>query len=548
MIANEIVGPCTELQKEWQVRNDKIKKWYEVLLLKDVLAEKDMESVVSNDPRTFYNLALHLLTPDVIPIKLPEHQAGREVLSQLESIQTFLEAQWFRLNKQSRRRGRQSWLRNLASYVLSTGWYSVLAYVDPEGGECVADAWNPVEVYPEFGDEELLRVAHIYRLPPRAAQRKLKQRGWKYAGNITIPMTLYDYWYLNNNGEVENAIVLGNTIVKPPTVAPFESIPVLMSPVGGLPDRGVILEGDEWKEHVGESILATNERVYLDFNKQMTFLQQLLRDTAQSRWLELSTGGDILDEDSIFKRGAIFRGSPGDQVGTIPVSPVPVEIQTQLFNLRNMIQRGGLPDALFGNVQQQIASYLMSQITSAAQQVLGPYKDAIKACLEDIDNNWISHIRDLGISTNGRTLPANMPEDLEVEVDYEISIPGDLIQRASVARMINPRFRLSDHTVTSLLFPEIRNPLEEQAKVNADDALKHPVAVTVSLIMSWRDEAARLRAEGDSASASLLEKGADQAEQMLTSPQQGQLVPTPERGTVTPPGEVTPREMLEGSI
>jgi len=545
MQANEIVGPCTELKKEWQARNSKMKEWYELLLLKDVLAERDMESYVSNNPRTFFNLALHLLTPDVIPIKLPEHKASRAQLGQLESVQTFLENQWSRLNRLSRRRGRQSWLRNLVSLVLSSGWYAVLAFVDPETGECVAENWNPAEVYPEYGDEELLQVAHIYRLPPRAAKRKVAQKGWKYSGNISAPLMLYDYWYLEDD-KVMNAIVLGNTIVKLPLEAPFASIPVLVSPVGGLPDRGVIMEGDDWKEHVGESILATNERVYLDFNKQMTFLQQLLRDTAQPRWLEKSRSGDILREEDVFKRGAIFRMTPEENVETMPVNPVPVDVRTTLFDVSNEVQRGSLPWALYGNIQQQIASYLMSQITSAAQQVLKPYKEAIGNCLTDIDNNWITHIRDLGISANG-TIP-DISEDLEVEVDYEISIPGDLIQRASVARMVNPTFRLSDHTVTSLLFPEIRNPLEEQAKVNADDALKHPVAITVSLVRSWRDEAVRLRDEGDSATAELFEKAADRAESMLGQEELQPTQPTTERRTTTPAGEPVPREMLEGTL
>jgi len=58
----EIIEDITELKRPWAARGRKFKEWYESLCLEDKLKAKDMESYVSNDPRTFFNMAHYLLT------------------------------------------------------------------------------------------------------------------------------------------------------------------------------------------------------------------------------------------------------------------------------------------------------------------------------------------------------------------------------------------------------------------------------------------------------------------------------------------------------
>jgi len=304
--ASEVINECAELKKEWRPRNNAFEKSYKVLRLHDELKAPDMESFVSNDPRTFYNLALHLLTPDVIPHRIKEEGfGGRAEIAQFTSVNNFLERSWDRVNRVSRRRGRQTWMRGLVGLMLATGWYAVWAYAAED--TLVAENWNPAEVYPDFGEEDLLRCAHAYTLPPRALKRKLVTHpGWSYRGTPNAPMEIVDYWYLHDDG-VRNVVTMGGQIVSPDTVTPFSTIPILVSPVGGLPDWGSIQPGDNWRAEVGQPLTATNDRVYRDFNKQMSFLQQLLRDTAQIRLVEKSEGPGNINPADVFKRGAVFH-------------------------------------------------------------------------------------------------------------------------------------------------------------------------------------------------------------------------------------------------
>lgn len=542
--ASKVRGDCADLRKYWDTRGAKFPDWYKILMLEDKLKQVGMESFTSNDPRTFYNLALHLLTPKVIPHHV-RGAVGRAVEAGLASINNFLAEQWERLDIISRRRGHQRWLRRLVSLMLATGWYSVLAYATED--ELVAEAWNPAEVFPDLGDEELIACAHIYSITTKAAARKAALRNWSFKPRLlTGNTTVYDLWYVEG-GAVRNVVVFNSEIVRPDDATPFPTIPILVSPVGGLPDQGTIIEGDDtWKAHIGEAIIAVNEGVYNNYNRQMTFLQQLLRDTAQPRWFERSREGNILDEESIFKRGAIFKGAPEDSVELLPVPAVPVDIRTTMFDLQGMMQRGSLPYALYGNVQQEMASYLMSQIASAATQILGDYRDAAQAVLAGVDKLWLTHMRDNRYAPYGFALPDVLPaapREIEVEVGVEVSIPGDLIQRVSTARMLNPQFQLSPQTIMDLLFPEVQDPMTEEARVNASRALQHPTAIAISTIQAWRSEAQRLRDAKDTASADLFEKAAAKLEAMLGAEAQQARLPQRPEGAGPPAGEIIPREV-----
>jgi len=122
---SQVTDRCTSLAKLWAIRNRNISGWYDTLSLFDELKQKDMESVVSNDPRTFYNTALHLLAPN-IPHRIPVQGLDREAIAWASSIERTVTDTWSSLDRQYRRRGRKSWMEYMTGLLLATGWYAVL--------------------------------------------------------------------------------------------------------------------------------------------------------------------------------------------------------------------------------------------------------------------------------------------------------------------------------------------------------------------------------------------------------------------------------------
>ena len=130
-----------------------------------------------------------------------------------------------------------------------------------------------------------------------------------------------------------------------------------------------------------------------------------------------------------------------------------------------------------------------------------------------------------GFNPHNFKRPNNIPEreDRLFDVNCDIEIPGYMVQRATVARMLNPQFKLSEAWLMERLFPEIRNTLKSQADVRAEDAMSHPKAVLVDAIIAYRQQAETLRKTGnprDVDNAMLYEKLASSLEAELSTPQE----------------------------
>jgi len=525
-----VIDRCNTLKNDWSTRTKKFKDWYDILMLTDELEQDGMESVASNDPRTGYNLAKHLLTTMTIADKIDSTELTPEFVVGTSYLEKYISERWRNQEKRYRSVGRQSWIGEFVGWLLSTGWYSVFAMVTDK--ELWAEVWSPADCFPGFGPDGLVEHAHVYTLSPVAAMKKIKSMGWEYTRPITTEVYLYDLWTFDSDGDVSNAIVLDNRFVKNPVkdipCTKVGRIPIFTSPAGGLPDMGSIKKNKLWQQHYGESIVGTNEDLILNYNKMRSFMQQAARTAAQPHWLELSSGETPIATENLMNRwGSILHGQPGEDVRPLQGVPIPVELTNILFHYQNELQRGMFPWAVFGNVQQQMSYLAMANIASASMQVLTPFKDAIQGMRTDVDNFWIDMIMKNGFTPHRFKMPELLPDSEEIlfDVNCDVEIPGYLVQRATVSRMLNPKFRLPEAWVMEKLFPEIRNTVKAQADLRAEDALSHPKAILVDQIIAYREQARVLREVGDENSAVLYDKLAVSLEGELSgqpAPQQVQ--------------------------
>ncbi len=553
--AMEIIQKCNTLKIYWSKRNKKMKEWYSLIEMIDRLAQKNMESFVGNDPRAAYNLVLSMLDQKIPHRILPENLSLEQTAPASELSRTY-DIAWNSIFASWRRRGRY-WLRDLIGFLLSTGWYSVFSIPNLDGSEFIAEVWNPASVYPDW-DDVLIGCCHIFNVTETQAKGLAARNNWDV--RPTSKSTVYDYWwieYVNGISRVYNAIVMGNQLVKDYTwEIRFKRIPVFISPVGGLPDTGDLAPAgqlEKWKEEIGQGVVSTNENIYNYWNKWWTFSMQILRDTAQPRTYEKSSSAArIVKPEDWDKRGAHFKMGPQDDIGFITPPPIPVELRSSQLDMEAMMQRGGPSWAMFGNIQQQLTSYVMSQISASASQISKPYHEGVVDCLTDIDNFWYDLMKDNKYKPYGRALPGGLPPDARVSAEYEIKIPGDLVHRATTARILNPAFELSDEKVMEELFPEIKSPTEELAKVRAGKARKHPVHAAIALIESFKEEARLLREAKDMTGAALYEKAADLVEASMEASLGGQReTPGTEAKGIRPPGarpEVVPPPTAETPV
>jgi len=574
-----VVSRCKELKEFWSPRNDAMKRWYRLIEMVDDLKTDKMESFVGNDPRALFNLVLHLLDT-TIPYRIKDYDmADFAVADAVAEV-----SRYFRLSRQDvehsfrKRDPRQSLSRTFIGFMLATGWYSMFHALYDDGSRAFSEPWNPMEVFPMWdGMLGLDEVAHVYSLSPGQAINLAKKNGWSLSSpyrqwkfSVGSKITIYDYWWSEISDDfpftktIWNAIVIEDSLVKFDRTR-FRRMPIYVGPVGGLPDMGSLTEGilptysstlklhtqesltERWKAEIGQSIVATNENIYRTWNKWWSYGLQLLRDTAQPRIFEKSRSGKaIVKPEDVFRRGAIFRGGPDDSVEFIGTPPIPLELRSTQLDLEAMMQRGGVSWAMHGSVAGQISSYVMSQIAASANQVMKPFHQAIVYALSDMANDELQDIRERGVKPYGWKLPTALPDNVFVSADYEVEIPGDLIQRATTARMLDPDFRLSYSYVMRKLFPDIEDPLRERAQVRTDQAEMHPSNSMIALISYYRKQAAYLQKIGDMDSARLYEMVANMALSQLMPAGEGEQ-PQPTQGAARPPTagmgrpEATPR-------
>ena len=539
---NYIVQRCTSLKKNWSSRDKKFVEWYDILKLVDELEQEGMESVTTNDPRTAYNLAKHLLTSMTIADRIPSDELVPESIPATTYLEQYVSKRWSDQEKRYRSIGRQSWLGELFSWMLSLGWYSVFAMVTDD--EVWSEISSPAECYPEYGPDGLVEHAHIYELTPAAANRKVQQMGWKISRPFTDNVKFYDHWAFDADGDPVNAIVAGTEFVKEPVkdprVAKVGILPVFTGPVGGLPDRGSVKKAgrqasSNWQQNFGESIVASAEDLVFNYNKMRSYLQQAARSAAQPHWLELSAGESPIATESAMNRwGSILRGAPGESVEAIQHPPIPVELTNMMYTYQNELQRTWFPYSVYGNIQQQLSYLAMANIASASMQTLTPYINGFRGIRTDINNFWTDMILLNGLHPHKFSKPQNIPDRLDrlFDVETSVEIPGYLIQRATVSRMMNPDFKLPVSWVTERMFPEIKNPLKAQADTRSEEAMRHPKAILVDQIMAYLEQARQLRKVGgpnNIKSAELYEKLAASLETELDmATQQPQRAVSPE--------------------
>ena len=557
----KVINRCNNLKAFWEPRNKAMKRWYRLIEMVDELKTEKMESFVGNDPRALYNLVLHLLDT-IIPHRVKDYDmADFEVANAVAEVSRYFKVSWKDAQNNFRRSNpRQGLMRTFIGFLLATGWYAMFSINSDDGERTYKEPWNPMEVYPMWDSMlGLSEVAHIYPISPLQAISMAKKNNWAFGSpynqwvrTVKANVTVYDYWWTDISDEfpftmaVWNAIVIDTICVKFERTR-FKKIPIYIAPVGGLPDMGALTEGliptysstlklqtqevttERWKAELGQSIIATNENIYRTWNKWWSFSLQLLRDTAQPRIFERSRSGhSIVKPEEVFRRGAIFRGGPDDSVDFIGTPPIPLELRSTQLDLEAMMQRGGVSWAMHGAVAGQITAYVMSQIAASANQVMKPFHQAIIDALSDMDNDDLEDIKDRGIKPYGWKYPTALPETAMVSAEYEVEIPGDLVQRATTARMLDPEFRLSYSYVMRRLFPDIEDSMRERAQVRADKAELHPSNAMIALVQYYRKQAAYLAKNGrDMEGSKLYELMANMAlQQLMPAPEEEAPAPT----------------------
>jgi len=527
----QVRSQIANLKTHWYQRNAQFTEWYQMLTLVDQLQAKNMESYVSNEPLTFYNMAHYLLTKGELVFNTPILSETAIELDRRAKIDRACKHMWTLIDQDRQSGGLQPFIDELGFFLLVTGWYSIPLRFDSQTGLLDAQVWNPYEVYPLFHNRRLQSCVHSYRINDREAAEKAQLLHWNYDpphSTYRSQVTLDDFFTRDTDGTLYNMVLINGKDVT--GWVPRPEMNILVSPVGGFPDKGSLTPAkDDWRRWTGRGIFAVNEDVNGYFNKWKSMVSQILRDTAQPITQEFSATPQATPQQ-IRERGAFFHYAPGELgLQRIPPGGIPIEVQAHLLEIRRELQKGSFNDAVYGMVEGQ-PGYALSQLaTSSANQILYPYMDAKHWAMGESSRFWLTNLKSTRrvFEVKGKFLEKltskDIPDNVILKVDSEVAVAKDWLERGTIGGMMR------EDVDQATLLGEVYKFPDPQAIIRRkelDDVMNHPMTKNIKLIAGYQTHAKYLEQRGDVKQAMLFRRAAQALEAQFAAPPPGQGQPT----------------------
>jgi len=517
----------------WTPRNTKMKEWMEILWLIDKLRTTGMETYVSNEPQTFYNMAHFLLTRGEISHMSSIQSETAIDLDKRAKVDRACKYMWTKVDRERQESGEQPFVQELGFFLLVSGWYSVVMAFEEATGLIKTKIWNPADVFPMYGNNRLISCVHRYTVTQAEAMLKAQENGWNYqppAGTLStqyLDTEIIDFFKLDSKGNLNNVILINRKPVTEWVSRP--NMKIIVSPVSGFPDRGSITpSGQNWKELAGRSIFNVNQGVTTAMNKWKSMVSQILRDTAQPVTQEFSQTPQATPEQ-LRERGAHFHYAPGE-LGLQRVAPpaIPLELQAHMISMNREEQKGSLNDAVYGMLEGQ-AGYALSLLSSSsANQILAAYMDAKHFVLSTGDRFWLNNLKrtrrvfEVKGKFDEKLKPTDILPDVEISVESDVATPKDWLERATIAGMMDKHVDLD--TILTEIY-RIRDTQGVKRKMNVDKMMNHPMTEQLELISSYEAHAKFLDYHGDPVSAKRYRKAAMVLEAQLSGQPEGEPPP-----------------------
>jgi len=288
----------------------------------------------------------------------------------------------------------------------------------------------------------------------------------------------YDYYDTQNN-----LLIVGNSIVKPPTPHGAGRTPVYIVPVGPQP---AIYDTDDTPTafaSYGESIYHALRRNYLDNNFVTSCIMTLVARSIKQGFKTFSKDGELLIEGNPWLEDSQTPLRTGEQ-DIVPVGMLEMAKETSFIIglIAAERQRAGLPNSAYGELAFQLSGFAINSlregILTVVRWIVKAMKTSYNQILDILSEQYVSGsflpMTVSGYSRNGRFFSEELPMRMveqggEWDVALVPSLPQDdpgKLQMAQIARK-GPVPLYSDDTIHEKILltqdPDLeRDKIQEQ--------------------------------------------------------------------------------------
>ena len=336
---------------------------------------------------------------------------------------------------------------------------------------------------------------------------------------------------------VENAVLYGNRLIKPPQVMPgYDHIPytlIFYKPIGQV-------EPHEW----GQSALRPIEKLLPEMEWRINRQTRLLNIFANMPMIARVRDGRPIEVDSVF--GDVVHLSEGEDLAFPQWPGQPPDAREQMGLLSAEMQESSFPTQMYGGGAAASSGYALSQMGDAGRIRLTQPQKQQESALSVWAQKTLGLLRNFAptqmVQVYGRLrdvpytaeLTGQDTEGFRVNFSLTPQFPNDEMRK--VAMSTQTKDLLSSETRMEK-YLGVQQPDQEVSRMLRELAERHPMMVEYKLMAYFQERASR----GDTAAAQVLERMASQ--QVAPPGGEGGNKPEPYSGLPTnQPGQVTQQE------
>lgn len=334
----------------------------------------------SNDPATTLNLAMHLCSTAkrIVKVSQPRAQEQERETNNLKEL--------FCLGALEAANARRAKLlmRNLQDAIFGQSLLRgrtcqrVLLVKDLFTGQTYVDItdWDPRNVYWRMGKNGLAWACEKsyksrtclmeeYEYDPTGA-------GYEEDGDEEQEFAVYDFF-----DEVDNLVVLeGGEILKPRTPHGMAGVPVVIDLAETLPlfqaEHG---RDRDYEAHYGESFFRSSRQMFDEHNFIFSIISVLVSRSLKQPTAVNSKDGSLTLPDDPWQTGMEISLSTDEEQSIQPLEQMRMAAEAGPFMgvISAMMQRGTFPSSLFGQLEQALSGFAITQLRQGVEAPLTPH-------------------------------------------------------------------------------------------------------------------------------------------------------------------------------
>jgi hypothetical protein len=373
----------------------------------------------------------------------------------------------------------------------------------------IVDVMNPARCYPEWDNEQLVAVAYDYDISAAILKSRAATYEWDLpAFTLNQGSTKVTQLWEQDGEKVYQTVLSDGREIQKKRDMKRKRIPIIIGSTAGEGNWGGSYTGDTaWVEHMGEGILEPNFEMIKGFNRWLTHMMQITRDAANSAVIHSGgVAGQITPGD--LKDNNVVDVQPNEDVQRLQPSQVPPAVGNVMGILSEKIQQGGFVWSLFGSSGAiNLSGFAIQQLLTSAYATVGEYYETAKSVIAEVDERMLEEYKEGNFKSMKVPMyaketphlvvkdftPDIIPEEPNVEVEFELAAPRDTFEKIAAARQAHPNGNIMDLTTVLDEIVGVNDPTMVKKRLDDEATEQDPTVIMIRNISSLRRFEMKLR-------------------------------------------------------